>query len=392
MLSAQDLDGSRILKLPNSFRDGIIVNSVKTEEIFSLPELEALAEGYMSAMARAYVCGGAADELTLRANCEDWQRMLLNPRVLVDVSQIDLKTELLKHQFNLPILLAPTAFHRLCHPEAELATVQGANRAGAGMILSSYSTVAVEEVARAALNPVWFQLYTQTDRGLTQQMVQRAEAAGCKALCVTVDTPVLGARHRESRSQFTLPADFKLPNLNLGPVSHRPMRGAIYSELLNPALTWKDIEWLGSITKLPVLLKGVLNPEDAARAVDAGVAGVIVSNHGARNLDTVPSTAAALPRIVERVQGKMLLMVDGGIRRGTDVLKALALGAQAVLIGRPFLFGLAVAGAEGVARAVDILRNELMMAMALTGRTAIAQIDRSVLWERDISTPRVPGK
>jgi 4-hydroxymandelate oxidase len=170
------------------------------------------------------------------------------------------------------------------------------------------------------------------------------------------------------------------------------MRGAIYSELLNPALTWKDIEWLRSITKLPVLLKGVLNPEDAARAVDAGVAGVIVSNHGARNLDTVPSTAAALPRIVERVQGKMLLMVDGGIRRGTDVLKALALGAQAVLIGRPFLFGLAVAGAEGVARAVDILRNELMMAMALTGPTAIAQIDRSVLWERDISTTRDPGK
>jgi 4-hydroxymandelate oxidase len=357
---------------------------VKTEEIFSLPELEALAEGHMSAMARAYVCGGAADELTLRANCEDWQRMLLNPRVLVDVSQIDLKTELLKHQFNLPILLAPTAFHRLCHPEAELATVEGANSAGVGMILSSYSTVAVEEVTRAAQNPVWFQLYTQTDRGLTQQIVQRAEAAGCKALCVTVDTPVLGARHRESRSQFVLPSDFKLPNLNLGPVSHRPMRGAIYSELLNPALTWKDIEWLRSITKLPVLLKGVLNPEDAARAVDAGVAGVIVSNHGARNLDTVPSTAAALPRIVERVQGKMLLMVDGGIRRGTDVLKALALGAQAVLIGRPFLFGLAVAGAEGVARAVDILRNELIMAMALTGRTTVAQIDRSVLWERDI--------
>jgi len=368
------------------------VNPVNVEEIFSLPELEALAESYMSAMARAYVCGGAADELTLRANCEDWQRMLLKPRVLVDVSQIDLKTEVLKHRFNLPILLAPTAFHRLCHPEAELATAQGANRAGVGMILSSYSTVAVEEVARAAQHPVWFQLYTQTDRGLTQEMVRRGEAAGCKALCVTVDTPVLGARHRESRSQFTLPPDFKLPNLNLGPVSHRPIRGAIYSELLNPALTWKDVEWLRSITKLPVLLKGVLNPEDAARAVDAGVAGVIVSNHGARNLDTVPSTAAALPRIVERVQGKVLLIVDGGIRRGTDVLKALALGAQAVLIGRPFLFGLAVAGAEGVARAVDILRNELMMAMALTGRTAIAQIDRSVLWERDISTTRVAGQ
>jgi 4-hydroxymandelate oxidase len=249
------------------------------------------------------------------------------------------------------------------------------------MVLSSYSTEPVEEVVRAAQNPVWFQLYTQADRALTQEMVHRAEAAGCKALCVTVDTPVLGPRHRESRAQFTLPADFKLPNLNLGPVSHRPLRGAIYSELLNPSLTWKDIEWLRSITKLPVLLKGVLNPEDACRAVEAGIEGIIVSNHGGRNLDTAPSTAVALPRIADRVQGKLTLLVDGGIRRGTDVLKALALGAQAVLIGRPYLYGLAIAGAEGVARVLDVLRNELMMAMALTGRTSVAQIDRSVIWD-----------
>jgi len=357
------------------------VDTVKTEEIISLPELEALAEGHLSAMAKAYVCGGAADELTLRANCEDWQRMRLMPKALVDVSQIDLKTEVLSQPFSLPILLAPTAFNRLCHPEAELATVQGANRAGAGMILSSLSTEPVEEVARTAQNPLWFQLYAQADRGLTRQMVDRAEAAGCKAICVTVDTPVLGARHRETRTNFALPPDCELPNLNLGAVSHRPTGGEIYSELLNAALTWKDIEWLRSITKLPVLLKGVLNPDDAVRAVETGVAGVIVSNHGARNLDTLPSTAAALPRIVDKVQGKLPLLVDGGIRRGTDVLKALALGAQAVLIGRPYLYGLAVAGAEGVARVVDILRRELMMAMALTGRTSIAQIDRSVLWD-----------
>ena len=357
------------------------VTTIKIEDIFSLPDLEVLAEHHLSAMAQAYICGGAADELTLRANREAWQCLRLNPRILVDVSQLDLKTEVLSQSFQLPILLAPTAFHRLCHPQAELATVAGANLAGVGMVLSSYSTEPVEEVARAAQNPVWFQLYTQADRGLTQQMVLRAEAAGCKALCVTVDTPVLGPRHRESRSQFTLPADFKLPNLNLGPVSHRPLRGAIYSELLNPSLTWKDIEWLRSITKLPVLLKGVLNPEDAARAVEAGVAGVIVSNHGGRNLDTAPCTAVALQRIADRVQGKLTLLVDGGIRRGTDVLKALALGAQAVLIGRPYLYGLAIAGAEGVARVVDLLRNELMMAMALTGRTSIAEIDRSVLWD-----------
>jgi 4-hydroxymandelate oxidase len=354
---------------------------LNTQEILSLSELDVLAEGHMSAMARAYVCGGAADELTLRANCEDWQRIRLRPRVLVDVSQIDLSVNILGQKFPVPILLAPAAFHRLCHPEAELATVQGANQGAAGMVLSSLSTDPVEDVARAARHPLWFQLYTQIDRGLTEQMVERAEAAGCKAICVTVDTPVLGARHREARSHFALPADFKLPNLNLGAVSHRPARGAIYSDLLNPTLTWSDIEWLRSIAHVPVLLKGVLNPEDALRAIDAGVAGLIVSNHGARNLDTLPSTAEALPRIVEKVQGRIPLLVDGGIRRGTDVLKALALGAQAVLIGRPYLYGLAIAGAEGVARVLEILRNELMMAMALTGRISIKEIDRSVLWE-----------
>jgi 4-hydroxymandelate oxidase len=346
-----------------------------------LAELEALAEGRMSAMASAYVSGGAADELTLRANSEDWKRIRLNPKALVDVSQLDLRTTLLGQSFDLPVLLAPAAFHRLFHPEAELATIAGANAAGATFILSSYATEPVEAITRAAQRPVWFQLYTQTDRGLTREMVERAQAAGCQALCVTVDTPVLGARHRESRSQFKLPADFKLPNLNLGAVSHRPLRGAIYSELLDAGLTWKDIDWLRSFAKVPVLLKGVMNPDDALHAAEAGVAGVIVSNHGARNLDTLPSTAEALPRIVEKVEGKIPLLVDGGIRRGTDVLKALAMGAQAVLIGRPYLHGLAVAGAEGVARVMEILRTELQMAMALTGRRSIKEIDRSVLWD-----------
>ena len=279
------------------------------------------------------------------------------------------------------MLLAPAAFHRLCHPEGELATVAGANEAGASFVLSSFSTVSLEEVAAAARQPLWFQLYVQTDRGLTEEMVRRAEAAGYSALCITVDTPVLGARNRESRVQFALPADFKLPNLKLGPVSHRPVRSAIYSELLNASLTWKDIEWLCAMTKIPVLLKGVLNPDDAARALTSGASGLIVSNHGARNLDTVPSTAEALPYVLERVEGKLPVLVDGGIRRGTDILKALALGAKAVLIGRPYLYGLSCSGASGVARVIEILKTELMMAMALTGRTAIDQIDRTVLWK-----------
>ncbi len=278
-------------------------------------------------------------------------------------------------------MLAPTAFHRLSHPEGELATVEGANRAGVGLVLSSFSTVSVEEIAAAARHPMWFQLYVQKDKGLTRQMLERAQQAGCRAVCITVDTPVLGVRHRESRGQFALPPDFKLPNLNLGSVSHRPVRSAIYSELLNPQLSWKDVEWLCSISRIPVLLKGVLNPEDAARAVGTGVAGLIISNHGARNLDTVPSTAQALPKVAERVQGKMPLLVDGGIRRGTDVLKALALGAQAVLIGRPYIYALAFAGPAGVERVIEILRTELLMAMALTGCTSVPAVGRQVLWD-----------
>jgi 4-hydroxymandelate oxidase len=349
--------------------------------ILALAEFEPLAQTCMSPMAYGYVVGGAADELTLCANCDDWKRIRLAPRVLVDVSELDLRTEILGQQFEMPILLAPAAFHRLCHKEGEMATVAGANQGGAAIVLSSFSTFAVEEVTAAAKHPVWFQLYFQADKGLTQEMVRRAEAAGCKALCITVDTPVLGARHRESRTQFQLPPDFRLPNLNLGAISHRPPRSAIYSELLNPSLNWKDVEWLCSTTRLPILLKGVLNPEDALLAAENGVAALIVSNHGARNLDTLPSTAQALPRVVERLNGKIPVLVDGGIRRGTDVLKALAIGAKAVLIGRPYLYALAYAGAAGVARVLEILRTELMMAMALTGRTAIHQIDRTVLWK-----------
>lgn len=353
---------------------------MRPEEIFSLGEFEELASACMSEMAMSYVSGGAADEITMRANIEAWRRIRLKPTVLVDVSEIDTGVELLGQRLQMPILLAPAAFHRLCHPEAEMAAVAGANRAGAAMVLSSFATEAVESVAAAAQQPLWFQLY-MVNREITRQLVERAQAAGCKALCATVDTPVLGARHRESRTQFKLPEDCKLPNLNLGSVSHRPLRGAIYSELLNPGLTWKDIEWLRSISKLPVLLKGVMSPEDALRAADSGVDGIIVSNHGGRNLDTLPSTCEVLPRIVEKLQGRLPLIVDGGIRRGTDVVKALGLGAKAVMVGRPYLYALAAAGAAGVARVFELLRTELQMAMALTGRTSIKNIDRSVLWE-----------
>ena len=231
---------------------------------------------------------------------------------------------------------------------------------------------------------MWFQLYVQTDRDFTRDLVQRVEAAGCRALCLTVDTPVLGARHRETRSQFTLPHGVERENLrrpawNAGG-THRPAENEIYSGIVDPSMNWKDVEWLRSVAKIPILLKGVLAPDDAERAVGSGVDGIVVSNHGARNLDTVPATIEALPRIADRVGGQLTLLVDGGIRRGTDVLKALALGARAVLIGRPCLWGLGARGADGVTAVVRMLRTELEMAMALTGRPAIADIDRSVIW------------
>jgi 4-hydroxymandelate oxidase len=353
---------------------------MKAEDILSLPELETLAQATMSAMTYGYVTGAAADELTLRANVEDWQKLKLKPTVLVDVSDLDLSVEIIGQKFTMPIMLAPTAFHRLCHKEAELATVAGANMAQAGMVMSSFGNEPIEKLAAMATQPLWFQLY-MVSREIVTEMVERAQNGGCKAFCVTVDTPVLGARHREVRTGFRLPEDCALPNLNLGAMTHRPTRGAIYSDLLNPKLTWKDIEWLCSFSKVPVLLKGVMNPDDAVRAANSGVAGIIVSNHGARNLDTLPSTAQALPRIAQKLQGRIPLLVDGGIRRGTDVLKALALGANAVLVGRPYLYALSIAGAAGVARVLEILKVELQMAMALTGKTKINEIDRTVLWD-----------
>jgi len=350
-----------------------------------LTDFEPLAKQRMSHLAWEYINGAAADETTVRWNREAYQRMRLKPRVLVDVSKLDTRVTLFGQEHAFPILLAPTAYHRLVAPDGEVATARGAGAAGATMVVSSFSTTAVEDIAGVARAPLWFQLYAQTDHSFTHDLVQRAEAAGCRALCLTVDTPVAGARNREARVKFELPPGMSLPNFKgikevRAGASHLPRGQDIFSSILDPELSWKDVEWLSSFAKIPLLVKGVLNPEDADRAVKAGVAGIIVSNHGGRNLDTAPATADALPPVVEKVAGRVPALVDGGIRRGTDVLKALALGARAVLIGRPYLYGLAAAGQEGVTSVVNILRREFEMAMALTGRTNLASIDRSVLW------------
>jgi 4-hydroxymandelate oxidase len=347
-----------------------------------LTDFEPLAKARVSAMAWEYVNGAAADETTVRWNREAFSRIRLKPQVLNDVSKLDSRLTLYGHQHQFPILLAPTAAHKLMHPEAELATARGAGAAHASFVLSSFSTTRVEDVSAAATTPFWFQLYVQPDRGFTRSLVQRAESAGCSALCLTVDTPTAGARDRETRVKVSFPP---LPNLEgakqAGGEEYRAAENKIYSAILDPTLTWKDVEWLRSFTKVPLLLKGILNPADADRAVQSGAGGIMVSNHGGRNLDTVPATIDALPLITEKIAGRVPILMDGGIRRGTDVLKALALGANAVLIGRPYLYGLAADGQNGVTRVLQILQREFLMAMALSGRTSISEIDRSVLWD-----------
>lgn len=356
--------------------------SASGREPICLADYEPLAKAKMSAMSWEFVNAGAGDEITVRWNKEAYQRIRLKPHVLVDASQLDTRVTLFGQEHAFPILLAPTSAQILTHPQGELATARGAAAAGAAMVLSSFSSTSLEDVAAVAKSPLWFQLYAQKDHGFTRDLVQRAEAGGYRALCLTVDTPIAGARNRETRADVKLPP---LPNLE----GFKRVKSAggfrtgsleIFSSILDATLSWKDVEWLCSFAKVPLLVKGVLNPDDADRAVKSGVAGIMVSNHGGRNLDTVPATIDALPQVVDRVAGRVPILVDGGIRRGTDVLKALAFGANAVLIGRPYLYGLGAAGESGVTNVVNILQREFKMAMVLTGRTNIGSIDRSVIW------------
>ncbi len=347
-----------------------------------LADFEALALPRLAAPVRAYVAGAAGDEISLRRNRSAFDEMLLKPRVLRDVSRIDTTTAVCGQKMPAPIILAPTAYHHMVHRGGERATARGAAAVGATMVVSALATTGFEEIAEAAAGPLWFQLYVQPDRAFTRDLVQRVEAAGCKAICITVDTPVLGTRNRETRERFALAPHLDRANLRGYPgatASHFDESG-VYSTMLDPTLTWREIDWICGFAKVPILLKGILAPEDAALALQHDVAGLIVSNHGARNLDTTPATIEALPGVVAAVGGKLPILLDGGVRRGTDVVKALALGARAVLVGRPHLFALAAAGAAGVERLLRILTTEVIATMALCGCTSIAAIDESVLW------------
>jgi 4-hydroxymandelate oxidase len=353
-------------------------------DVINLSDLEALAREKLTQTAFDYYASGAHDEITLRENQAGWSRVRLHPHVLVDVSVRDLSTSVLGQRLTMPVLVAPTAFHKLAHPEGERATARAAHAAGTIMILSSLSNTAVEEVC-AGGGPVWFQLYVYRDREATAALVARAEAAGCSALVLTVDAPRIGMRERDVRNRFALPPGLLVENMvaaGHGALERQAADSglaAYVSALLDPTLSWADIAWLRSLTRLPILLKGVLRADDARRALDCGVTGIVVSNHGGRQLDTAPPTSEVLPRVVEAVGGRCEVFVDGGVRRGTDVVKALALGARAVFLGRPVLWGLAADGQRGVERALAIVRDELDLAMALTGCPRIADITRELV-------------
>jgi isopentenyl diphosphate isomerase/L-lactate dehydrogenase-like FMN-dependent dehydrogenase len=335
-------------------------------EPFNVEDFEAVARERLEPGAYGYYAGGAGDERTLRANVEAYDRWELRPRVLVDVSEVTTETTVLGTQLAMPLLLAPTAFHRLADPEGECAAARAAATAGTVMCLSTLSSVSPAELAAAAPEAtLWFQLYCSRDRGFTQELVAGVAEAGFKALVLTVDVPVIGRRERDLRAAFALPQDLPVPNLPVE-LARADFHAAI-SSIVDSRLTWRDLEWLRSISVLPLVVKGVLTSEDALLAAEHGAAGVMVSNHGGRQLDGVPATLDVLPEVVEAVGERVEVLVDGGIRRGTDVLKALALGARAALAGRAVLSGLAAGGEEGVVQVLTLLRDEIASGLMLLG-------------------------
>lgn len=331
-----------------------------------------------------YYDGGADDEVTLRQNVSAFSRLPLYYRVFRGVADRETSTTVLGHDVAMPILVAPLALMGMARPNADVLAARAASAAGSIFVLSTLSMTPVEEVVRAAGGPVWFQLYVYRDRAATEDLVRRVETAGCTALEVTADAPILGTRERDLRNAFRLPADVWAPNFlaDAGPApSDAPSSelAARFAAMIDPGLTWDDLAWLRSITSLPIVVKGIVRADDARRSVEAGAAAVVVSNHGGRQLDTSPASLDALSAIADVVGNDVAVLLDGGVRRGTDVVKALALGARAVQIGRPVLWGVAVDGEGGVARVLHLLHKELSLAMALAGCRSIPEITRDLV-------------
>lgn len=346
-----------------------------SDRFVNVDDFEAAARERLDPGAYGYMAGGAGDEHTLRENRAAFERWELRPRVLVDISSVSTTATVLGTEVALPVLVAPTAFHRLAGPEAELPMARAAAAAGTIMTLSTLSSVTPAELAAAAAGaPQWFQLYWSRDRGFTQELLEGAAEAGFSAVMLTVDLPVAGRRERDVRAQFALPDDLQLPNL---PISLRreDFHTALH-QAVDDTLTWRDLEWLRSVCPLPLVLKGILTSEDALLAAEHGAAAVVVSNHGGRQLDGVPPTLDVLPEVVEAVGERVEVLLDGGIRRGVDVLKALALGARATLSGRSVLWGLAANGEEGAVRVLELLRRELELGLKLLGCPSPAEVTR----------------
>ncbi len=349
-------------------------------DCLNVHEFEARAKTTLAEMAYDYYAGGSWDEVTLRENCTDFERLAIMPHMLVDLTELDMSTELFGDKISMPLIIAPTAFHGLATADGETATARAAHRAGTIMTLSTLANCSIEEVQAAAPGPKWFQLYVYKDREVTRDLVQRAESNGYKALVLTVDSPILGRREKDVRNRFKLPDNFRLGHFEGGVLANLPADvadsglAAYIGSLYDTSLSWKHVEWLSEITKLPILLKGILRADDAALGVKNGAAGIIVSNHGGRQLDSAPSTISVLSEVVEAVDGRVPVLLDSGIRRGTDIFKAIGLGAKAVLTGRPILWGLATGGEQGACEVLEMLRAEFQLTMQLSGCPTLKHI------------------
>jgi isopentenyl diphosphate isomerase/L-lactate dehydrogenase-like FMN-dependent dehydrogenase len=339
-------------------------------------DYEALARERLEPGPLGYYSGGAGDELTLRDNVEAFRHWVLRPRMLVDVEACTTATTVLGHEIAMPVLVAPTAFQRVAHPDGEVATARAAKRAGTIYCYSTLATSTPAQVSEPA-GQRWFQLYVFRDEGITRELIAQARDNGFTALVLTIDAPVRGNRERDLRTGFTIPEDVPIASIGRGGITPMQM-----FEMVTPSLTWRDLESIASEAGLPLLVKGVLTSEDAATACEHGAAGIVVSNHGGRQLDGVSATIDALPEVVEAVAGRIEVLVDGGVRRGTDVVKALALGAKAVLVGRPVLWGLTCGGEDGVARVLELLRAEVFTALQLIGCPAPADVGRDRVQRR----------
>ena len=357
----------------------------KPEPMLNLFDFEKSMTSTLESSAFDYYQSGSLDEHTLKDNASAFQRIKFLPRILKDVSHVDTNITFAGHCLNTPIIFSPTAFLGMAHNDGELAVARAAQNANNIMICSTLSNYPIEEITRSTQAPVWFQLYAYKDRQATLDLIQRAKQAGCKALVLTVDAPFLGRREQDVRNQFQLPSHLNIANLFSNSHSSLPNEDGhsgiahYFENLIDKSLTWRDIDWLKRKADLPVYLKGILHPKDAQLAVEHGIDGIIVSNHGGRQLDGSIASIDALAAIGRSVNKQIPIMLDGGIRRGSDILKALALGAETVGIGRPIIWGLNHSGQQGVESIVNILTSELSLAMALAGCPDIKSISSDIL-------------